>query len=359
MKKHIYTAALVGTGRIGFTLGFDKKREQPASHTMAVKKNKRIRFIAGCDKDENILNQWHKYNPKTEIFTDLSRLLANTKPDIFIIAVNEDAHMETAIQIIRSKPSLVILEKPVALNIEQAMKIVDESVKYNVPVMVNHERRFATDYNLAKSYMKLIGDLQSIHAVLSSGMKVYSSKDEDNGEYSLLHDGTHLVDIIQFLLEKTPENGGKPKECILSNPVISGIHIDKGDKNIIRNVSAHFSCPECSQITMEFSGRSKYFGFEIDIRGTEGRIKIGNGFAKVYLREESKLYSGFYSLTEMKDIKFPTKTGYFSNMIQNAVDYLDGKSMLKSSLKNGLNAMYTLEEIKRAMLKALPSSKTN
>ena len=61
----------------------------------------------------------------------------------------------------------------------------------------------------------------------------------------------------------------------------------------------------------------------------------------------------------MKDIKFPTKTGYFSNMIQNAVDYLDGKSMLKSSLKNGLNAMYTLEEIKRAMLKALPSSKTN
>lgn len=350
MNKTIYTAALIGTGRIGFTLGFDKKREQPASHTMALKGNKRIQLIAGCDTDERALEKWHKYNPKAEAFTDLSRLLANTKPDIIVIAVNEDAHMDTAIQVIRAKPRLVILEKPVALNIHEAMKIVDESVKYNVPVLVNHERRFASDYNLAKNFLKYIGDLQSIRAVLSSGMRVYSVKNEDDGGYSLLHDGTHLVDIVQFFLEQTPENGGKTKECILSNPVITGIHFDKEEKDVIRNVSAHFTTPECSDITMEFSGRSRYFGFEVDIRGTEGRILIGNGFAKIYKREESKLYTGFYSLGELKHVKFPKKTGYFSNMIQNAVDYLDGNTLLKSSLKNGLNAMYTLEEIKRAML---------
>ncbi len=32
MSKNIkYTAAIIGTGRIGFSLGFDKKREQPAA----------------------------------------------------------------------------------------------------------------------------------------------------------------------------------------------------------------------------------------------------------------------------------------------------------------------------------------
>ena len=51
VPKKIYTAAVVGTGRIGFSLGFDKKREQPASHTMALNANPRIKIIAGVDKN--------------------------------------------------------------------------------------------------------------------------------------------------------------------------------------------------------------------------------------------------------------------------------------------------------------------
>lgn len=46
VPKKIYTAAVVGTGRIGFSLGFDKKREQPASHTMALNENPRVKIIA-------------------------------------------------------------------------------------------------------------------------------------------------------------------------------------------------------------------------------------------------------------------------------------------------------------------------
>ncbi|MBP5587986.1 MAG: hypothetical protein J6X37_04600, partial [Treponema sp.] len=59
--KQQYTACVIGTGRIGFTLGFDKKREQPASHTMALLKNKRIRIIAGCDKNFDELKKWKEY----------------------------------------------------------------------------------------------------------------------------------------------------------------------------------------------------------------------------------------------------------------------------------------------------------
>ena len=59
-KKHsqVYTAALVGTGRIGFSLGLDKKREQPASHTMALLGNKRIKLIAAADTNEKNLTEW-------------------------------------------------------------------------------------------------------------------------------------------------------------------------------------------------------------------------------------------------------------------------------------------------------------
>lgn len=59
MKK--YTAAIIGCGRIGFTLGFDKKREAPASHTMALLQNPSITLTAGCDTFEDNLKLWERY----------------------------------------------------------------------------------------------------------------------------------------------------------------------------------------------------------------------------------------------------------------------------------------------------------
>ena len=86
-----------------------------------------------------------------------------------------------------------------------------------------------------------------------------------------------------------------------------------------------------------------------DILGTQGRICLGNGYAKFYQRKESKLYTGFYSLTADKSVKIPKKTGYFANMVQNAVDFLDGKDSLKSPLSIAIDDLLVLEEIKNAL----------
>lgn len=384
-KKHKYTAAIIGCGRIGYSLGLDKKREQPASHTMALKKNRRIQIIAGCDRDENTLRIWKQANKKAITYTESSNLYARHKPDIIVVAVNEDAHKEEALAAIKSEPKLVILEKPVALNVSDALDIKRTAERYGVPVLVNHERRFADDYHYAKSLLERTGTIQSIDASLYSGMKVYSAKEERTGAYSLLHDGTHLIDIVLYFLEKN----GKPSELIpitreipsslstgfgarqkggllsfantlketngvqkqykvihlnslLHGPVISGVYRD--EEEVVRNLSAHYSVKDGPAVTFNFSGRSEYFGFEIDVRGTKGRLCIGNGYLNLFEREESRLYSGIYSL-EPQDIKLPIKTRYFTNMVQNAVDFLDGKCELESSLDNGINAMAVIEEI--------------
>ena len=137
----------------------------------------------------------------------------------------------------------------------------------------------------------------------------------------------------------------------LTNPVITGIF--KDDKGDIRNFSAHFNSSSCAEVTISMSGRSRFFSFGLDILGTEGRICLGNGYAKFYRRKESKLYTGFYSLSRDKTVHLPQKTGYFSNMVQNAVDYLDGTSDLKSPLSAAVEDMQTLEEIKAALVTAL------
>jgi predicted dehydrogenase len=378
MKK--YTAALVGLGRIGYTLGLDKKREQPASHTMALLNNPRINLVAGCDVDPVALSRWQDANRKSIVYADSANLFTRCHPDIVCVAVPEKDHLHEAIDAIRAKPRLVILEKPVALNLEQAEQISAEAEKLNVPVMINHERRFAEDFKLAKKYMAKIGEIQKIRAELCSSLCVYNPAEEETGAYSLIHDGTHLVDAVLFFLEddfapsgikkipvkisglpKSAERHGllgsakvladspsqaeyKTVNTLLNFPIMTGIFRD--EKKIVRQLSAHYSTPKCPDVTISISGRSKFFGFEVEITGTEGRICIGNGYLKLYHREKSSLYSGFYSLLSDKSENSPKKTLYFANMIQNAVDFLDGKTPLRSTLQTGINALSVLEEIK-------------
>lgn len=339
-----YTAALIGTGRIGFLLGFDKKREQPASHTMALLANKRIRLIAGADTDAERLARWKHYVRGANTFATSNELYAACVPDIVTVAVNENAHLTECIKAIEAKPRLVILEKPVALNSTEAQQIADCARTNGVPVMVNHERRFAYDWRAAKDFMHQIGDLQMIRADLFSGLRVYSKEKEADGAYSLLHDGTHLVDIVQFLLADFCDGARDKSEPILPAPTVSGIY--KDEKGDVRNVTARYALPACPEVTITMSGRSKFFSFAVDILGTTGRICLGNGFAKFYTRKESHLYTGFYSLRKEKSVKIPKKTGYFANMVQNAVDFLDGTEALVSPLDIAIADLKVLEAIK-------------
>ena len=372
MSEKIYTASLVGCGRIGYSLGLDSKREQPASHTMALNANPRIRLEAGCDVDSDSLSMWHDANPDAEVFSSSEEMYARVHSDIVVIAVNEDSHKKEALAAISSRPRLVILEKPVALNMSEAFEILDAAKKSSVPVLVNHERRFAADYLMAADLLGKIGDVQSVNGFLNSGMAVYSQREEKTGAYSLIHDGTHLADAVLFFLERLEgksesgikkisrkKKGGllemaswfslgqKYVSDILNTPVLTGIFLD--DKGCVRQVCAHYSTAKCPDVNLSFSGRSRYFGFGIEIIGTEGKICVGNGFLKFYRREESSLYSGFYSLVRQDDVRPPKKTGYFSNMVQGAVDFLDSKTDLRSSLQTGINALAVLEEIRKEL----------
>lgn len=331
-----YQAAIIGTGRIGFLLGKDRKREQPAAHTAALKANNRIKLAAGCDIDGTRLALWQKENPQAKTFGHVDALLSEINADIITIAVNEDAHLSTTLKALHNHPRLIILEKPVALNSNDALKIQSVSNQLQVPIMVNHERRFSKDYQIAKKLIETnrLGKLQLVRGSLWSGMRVYSASQENTGAYSLIHDGTHLVDIVQYLLGRR-----------LEKPAVSNIVRDNG--NSVRQVQVNYFTDSNIAVSLVFSGQCKYFGFDVELRFSEGRILIGNGIFRVETKKESPHYSGFFSLLKEKKYKPAKKSGYFSNMVQNAVDFLDGNTALSSTLEDGINALIVLEEIKK------------
>lgn len=95
-----------------------------------------------------------------------------------------------------------------------------------------------------------------------------------------------------------------------------------------------------TSVYLESGGMKKYFDFELDIIGTEGRIQIGNGFNRLYKPRESTLYKGFRDLEE---VPFPEVSGgnCFVNLYQEVKNYLAGgyEGVPLSSLRDGYRAL--------------------
>lgn len=333
-----YKAAIIGTGRIGYFFQKDKKREQPASHSKALKKNKNIKIIAGCDIDKRRIKEWHKDYSKANIYYDHKKLLNNETSDIVVIAVDEEAHLNVTLDVIEHSPKLIILEKPVAPDISLAKQIERKAQKYNVPICINHERRFSKDYIILKKLIdqNKLGNIHSINARLWTGMKAWNKDCRKNGACALIHDGTHLLDIIHFLFDIS-----------IRSPKID--KIIRSGRDGVSSVFLHCETNKKNLLYLEINGDKKYFGLELDIIGSNGRAIIGNGYLKVYKSFSSPYYSGFMSLKKVSKYKRPEKTEYFSNMISNCVDFLNKKSVLMSPLSEGIRAVRALEEIAKTI----------
>jgi predicted dehydrogenase len=327
-------AAVIGTGRIGYLLQKDKKREQPASHSAALAQNRRIALIAGCDLNPKRLFLWKRDYPQAACYTSASELMQREKPDLVAVAVSEEAHLEVALTVIRHRPGLIILEKPVAPNLRQAERIRKEAGRYQVPISINHERRFSRDYQLVKDLLQKekLGKLQTVYAYLCNGSRIWSPACYEDGNCSLIHDGTHLVDILHFLLEEK-----------LKNPTMD--RIVKTQKGEVRVLNLHYHLSNDTLLCLEFNGQSKVFDFGLVLNGSRGRIIIGNGYLKFYSPAPSPFYAGFFSFTRRKNLKRPQITGYFSRMIDNCVDFLKGKAPLISPLSEGIKGLEVLDEI--------------
>jgi predicted dehydrogenase len=329
-----FTAAVIGTGRIGYLLQKDKKREQPASHAAALKENKHISLIAGCDINAERLALWKKDYPYTSCYTSAAEFMQKEHPDIVVVAVSEDAHTDVALTVITHKPGLIILEKPVGPNLAAADKIRRAAARYKVPVCVNHERRFSLDYLAAKKLIqnKELGDLQSVHAHLWSSAPIWTPFCSEAGDCSLIHDGTHLIDTLHFLLSQ------HIKKSVVDRIV-------KNKRSEVRLLNLHYILRKNILLYLELNGNSRFFDFEVCLNGTEGKMIIGNGYLKFYKKASSPYYTGFFSLKRQKKVKRPMVTGYFSRMVENCVDFLLDKAPLISPLAEGIRALKVLYEI--------------
>lgn len=120
--------------------------------------------------------------------------------DGFVIATPAKTHCKIAKTIISSnKP--VLIEKPMALTIEEAKELVELSEKFNVNVLIGHVLLFHPAILKIKRIIDLgqIGELQYIY---SNRLNLGKVRTEENVFWSF---APHDIAIFQYLTSSTPQ----------------------------------------------------------------------------------------------------------------------------------------------------------
>lgn len=183
-----YSAAIVGLGNVGLRYDLGAKNgERVTSHARAFASHPGYRLVAGVDPDEagrRLLEQY--YNVPS--FPDVASLrAAGIEPEVWSIAASTALHAAILDEIVTFRPAAILCEKPLAGSLRDAVRMVAAAEECGCALAVNYMRRF--EPGLLALRKKIIdGHLGEIY----KGTAWYSK--------GLLHNGSHLVDLLSFLL---------------------------------------------------------------------------------------------------------------------------------------------------------------
>lgn len=123
--------ALIGCGRIS------------PNHIVAAQRNE-LDIVALCDLDKkNIEDKIKKFDLSSavSVYTDYEEMLQKERPKLVAIATESGKHAEIAFKCMDYGCNLII-EKPIALSIEDADKITEKASDLNLKVCACHQNRF-------------------------------------------------------------------------------------------------------------------------------------------------------------------------------------------------------------------------
>ncbi|MDR3301577.1 MAG: Gfo/Idh/MocA family oxidoreductase [Spirochaetaceae bacterium] len=319
---------IIGLGRIASLLQDDSLREKPCTHSGAIAANPECALVCGCDTDAErrrlFGERWG-----VDVYADAEVMLRTHKCALLIIATHPDSHLHYCKLAHHHHIPVVICEKPLANTLKDAKKIAALTRCGELKIIINHERRYSADYIKAKSVLDAgtLGALCSVKATLAMGR---SRRLVD----VLWHDGTHLVDAIQFL------SGGTLKHKIhFGAPLKQNTGTAFFCAAILRPPQKNIAC------VIEIGAESDLLVFEIDMMLTRGRIRIGNGIFEIWQSAPCTYAEGFRSLIKIED-GWQGKTAYFSNMLSDAVACFRSESPPpQSSAEDALAVIRYLESV--------------
>lgn len=183
----MFKALVVGCGKIA---GGDAIFG-PTTHGGAYARSQRIELAAGIDTVPETARRFAgRFG--CEYGSELISALEHHAPDVVSVCTPDKTHYEVVCEILSapSVPRVIFLEKPACATMEQYVNLKQMVTGRGCIVVVNHSRRFNSDIQNLRARIAAgeFGPLKRARSIYYSGW---------------LHNGTHIVDTLAFLLNDT------------------------------------------------------------------------------------------------------------------------------------------------------------
>lgn len=287
MKK--YRAGVIGLGRIGSTFEDDPKRVHPCTHAGALAISDTIELVAGSARTMESAERFRTRWGLKKSYTDYVQMVKDERLDIVAVATNPETHAEIIENIAPLGIKGILCEKPIALDLKEADRMIEVCRENNVVLMTMHNRRFNSIYRSAK---KLIedGTIGTVNSVVGICQGCKPSKNwQSDFEGPLLHDATHLFDIMRYLFGDVEY-------------VQSAVESENRESNIEDSAYTTIKFKNGVYGMTLVNERTDYMRFELEIQASKGKMVLLTNEAYLWTYADSKYASGF---RELKAVDYP------------------------------------------------------
>lgn len=176
--------AVVGSGKIG-TFRARLGSEHPA-----------VRFIAVSDRRPEVAAKLAETVGADLWSADNEAIIGHPEVDAVIVSTSEGQHAEAVIHALElGKP--VLVEKPIALTLEDADRIVAAAIEYDTGLHVGYSRRFRRRYHVAKEQIAQ----GRMGRLLGGAARVYNSRSQALAMLARDPEATPVVDALTYYVD--------------------------------------------------------------------------------------------------------------------------------------------------------------
>lgn len=309
-----YNVVICGAGRIGATFD-DPQTKRILTHAHAFYSHEGFHLKGFYDVNEEqgrlAAKRWN-----CAYFSFLEEAMRDT--DVVCCTVPDEFHYDMLKKIADYPVKLVIGEKPLTKDVQEAREICQKYQTRNIPLAVNYTRRYVT------RFIALRKEIQS-YGKLIRGTGYYGK--------GILHNGSHMLDFISYLFGEIQQVQGK-------DPLID---FEEQDPSLevelkVSGGTIHLHPIDCRIVTI----------FELELFFEKGRIRILDGGMEMerYKVMPSPVFQGYqnYRKIETEMVDYDSS---FQNLAENVYGALERKEELICSADDARHVLELCYKLQR------------
>lgn len=262
------------------------------AHIDALRNVRGMKVTGVCSRrqhDPAALSQ--RYKSPLKVWSDYRQMLADPAIDVIDICTPHPFHAEQAVAAAEAGKHLII-EKPIALNMGDAIRVRDAVRRAGVAVCVCFECRYSAHFTMIRSVIDqgLLGRIHYAEVDYYHGIGPWYGQfdwnvKKDFGGSSLLTAGCHALDALLFFVPGEVESVSS-MATRSSNPAFAPYEYDTTSVTTLRFAAAGNDRPAVAKVTSCIDCLQPYY-FHVHLVGEYGSL-LDNKFYSTRLAGMSK-----------------------------------------------------------------------